>query len=130
MDGSYYEGLPGFYQQRRDLLVAGLREAGFACATPAGSYYVMAGFAAIDGESGATDFAMRLLREAKVAGVPGSNFYLTPGLGDREIRFAFCKRIETIEAAVRNLKGFASGRRVEARAGGPESTGVAAPPAS
>ncbi|HLF77965.1 MAG TPA: aminotransferase class I/II-fold pyridoxal phosphate-dependent enzyme, partial [Dehalococcoidia bacterium] len=104
---SYYESLPGFYQERRDLLVAGLREAGFTCAEPAGSYYVMADFSAIDPGSSDTEFAMKLLREAKVAGVPGSNFYLTPGLGEREIRFAFCKRKETIEAAVSNLRAFA-----------------------
>ena len=66
----------------------------------------MANFSAIDATSSSLDFAMRLLREAKVAGVPGSNFYLTPGRGDDEIRFAFCKRIETISAAVENLRRF------------------------
>jgi aminotransferase len=108
MPDSYYQSLPTFYQERRDLLVTGLREAGFSCASPAGSYYVMADFSAIDPDSASTDFAMRLLKEAKVAGVPGSNFYLTPGLGEHEIRFAFCKRLDTIEAAVANLRAFSA----------------------
>jgi aminotransferase len=104
MPESYYESLPGFYQERRDLLLQGLREAGFVCSAPAGSYYVMADFSAIDPESNSLDFAMRLLTEAKVAAVPGANFYLTPGLGEHEVRFAFCKQISTIEHAVENLR--------------------------
>jgi aminotransferase len=107
MPDAYYQGLPAFYQQRRDLLIAGLQGAGFNCTAPAGSYYVMADFSAIDPDISSTDFAMKLLSEAKVAGVPGTNFYLMPGLGEHEIRFAFCKRLETIEAAVRNLQAFA-----------------------
>jgi aspartate/methionine/tyrosine aminotransferase len=106
MPDDYYEGLPAFYQERRDLLIAGLRDAGFTCTPPAGSYYVMADFTSIDPDSDSTEFAMRLLQEAKVAAVPGSNFYLTPSLGDNEVRFAFCKRLETLEAAVKNLRAF------------------------
>ena len=111
MPGSYYEGLPAFYQTRRDLLVEGLRDAGFVCSAPAGSYYVMADFSGLDLESTPLDFAMRLLTEAKVAAVPGSNFYLTPGRGEHEVRFAFCKRLETIEAAVGNLRGLTAAKR-------------------
>jgi aminotransferase len=106
MPEEYYDGLPGFYLERRDLLVAGLRAAGFTCTAPAGSYYVMADFTGIDSTSNSTEFAMRLLTEAKVAAVPGSNFYLTPGKGENEIRFAFCKKLETLEAAVTNLIDF------------------------
>ena len=70
----------------------------------------MADFSKIDRTSSATDFAMRLLSDAKVASVPGSNFYRTPGRGETELRFAFCKRLETIEAALRNLHAFAGSR--------------------
>ncbi|HEX5369281.1 MAG TPA: aminotransferase class I/II-fold pyridoxal phosphate-dependent enzyme [Dehalococcoidia bacterium] len=101
---SYYEALPEFYQVRRDLLLEGLREAGFVCSAPAGSYYIMAGFSRLDSDSTSLEFAMRLLTESKVAAVPGSNFYLTPGRGEQEVRFAFCKRLETIERAVANLR--------------------------
>jgi aminotransferase len=66
----------------------------------------MADFTSIDPKSNSTEFAMRLLHEAKVAAVPGSNFYLTPGKGENEIRFAFCKKIETLQAAVANLIDF------------------------
>jgi aminotransferase len=63
----------------------------------------MADFSALAPDLNATDFTMKLLTEAKVAAVPGSNFYATPGIGERQVRFAFCKRIETLEAAARNL---------------------------
>jgi aminotransferase len=106
MPEDYYAGMPAFYQQRRDLLVEGLRSAGFICTSPDGSYYVMANFEALDPTATSFDFAMRLLHEARVAAVPGSNFYLTPGLGEHELRFAFCKRLETLEAALRNLRAF------------------------
>jgi aminotransferase len=102
----YYDGLPAFYKERRDRLVDGLRAAGFRCTPPDGSYYVMADFSSIDSASSATDFAMRLLADGKVAAVPGSNFYRTPGRGETELRFAFCKRLETIDAALRNLHAF------------------------
>jgi aminotransferase len=43
-----------------------------------------------------------------VAVVPGSSFYATPGLGKTMIRFAFAKKIETLEAAAARLR---AGRR-------------------
>ena len=104
MPESYYASLAGYYLERRDLLLTALRDAGFSCAAPDGAYYVMAGFAALDPTSSATEFSLKLLTEAKVAAVPGSNFYLTPGSGEHEVRFAFCKRTETIAAAARNLQ--------------------------
>ena len=100
---TYYAGLAGYYRERRDLLIETLRNAGFACAAPEGAYYIMADFSALAPDLNATDFTMKLLTEAKVAAVPGSNFYATPGIGERQVRFAFCKRIETLEAAARNL---------------------------
>jgi aminotransferase len=106
----YYEHLPTFYEERRNFLLAGLREAGFTCAAPAGSYYIMADFSSIDPTVSADDFAMSLLTVGKVAAVPGPNFYLSPGLGSRELRFAFCKRLETLAAAVANLKDWSSRR--------------------
>jgi aspartate/methionine/tyrosine aminotransferase len=103
MPDAYYRELAGYYLERRDLLVSALQRVGFSCTAPEGAYYVMADFSALDARATSTEFAMRLLTDIKVAAVPGSNFYLTPGLGDREIRFAFCKQLETIHAAVKNL---------------------------
>jgi aminotransferase len=35
--------------------------------------------------------------------VPGSSFYSDPARGAQQVRFAFCKRPETLEAAIANL---------------------------
>ena len=53
-------------------------------------------------------FARRLARgvdgERGVASVPGSSFYHRPADGRRFVRFAFCKRLETLEAAAAQLR--------------------------
>ena len=58
---------------------------------------------AIDDRDDVT-FAKWLTKEVKVATVPGSSFY-RPGAADGKhyIRFAFCKKHETLERAVENL---------------------------
>jgi aminotransferase len=38
-----------------------------------------------------------------VAVVPGSSFYHEPSLGSQLVRFCFCKKDETIEAAAERL---------------------------
>jgi len=38
-----------------------------------------------------------------VAVVPGSSFYRDPKDGARQVRFAFCKKPETLDEAVRRL---------------------------
>ena len=60
-----------------------------------------------------TAFAMRLIREVGVAAVPGSSFYSRPELGRTKLRFAFPKRLETLQLAAGRL---AAGRAVEAEA--------------
>ena len=40
---------------------------------------------------------------ARVAGVPGSSFYSAPERGATKLRFAFPKRLETLEAAAARL---------------------------
>ena len=98
----YYEGLAHAYRERRDVLIAGLRSAGFRCTSPQGAYYVLADFTAL---SDLTDeaFAEWLTRDIRVAPVPGSSFYSHPGLGRGQVRFAFCKTLPLLEDAVRRL---------------------------
>ena len=50
-----------------------------------------------DGERG------RLVADVGVAVVPGSSFYHDPALGRTQVRFTFCKRDETLQAAGRRL---------------------------
>lgn len=99
------------YRRRRDALVTALRETGLTCTPPEGAYYVMADASVL---GAADDFAAArmLVEQAGVAAVPGSSFY--PGNPDRGrtlLRFAFCKREETINEAARRLRAFAASVR-------------------
>jgi aminotransferase len=99
---SYYETLVADYRARRDLLLPALRDAGFRLDQPAGAYYVMTDIRDLTDEDDAA-FAMRLIRDPGVAAVPGSSFFSRPELGRTKLRFAFPKRLETLQAAAERL---------------------------
>jgi len=101
----YYEGLATEYRQRGEVLVDALSQAGFQCALPEGAYYVLADFGRLSDEDDTT-FSMRLAREAGVVPVPGSSFFGAPERGKSLVRFAFCKRMETLHEAGKRLVGF------------------------
>ena len=103
LPASYYEGLAEGYRARRDRLMPVLAEAGFRCFRPRGAYYVMTD---ISGFGFADDlaFTRHLVREVGVAAVPGSSFYRDPRDGAQQVRFAFCKRNETLDAAAGRLR--------------------------
>jgi aminotransferase len=102
----YYDTMEAEYRERRDVLVGALQDAGFGCRAPQGAYYVLADFSALSEEDDTT-FAKRLAREAGVASVPGSSFFSAPDRGRSLVRFAFCKRVETLMAAGERLRRFA-----------------------
>jgi aminotransferase len=112
----YYEKLAHEYRERRDVLYEGLMAAGFRCSSPQGAYYILADFSALS-DRGDDDFARWLARGGRtaefgsgVATVPGSSFYHDPASGRTRIRFAFCKRIETLRQAAERLREIASER--------------------
>ena len=47
---------------------------------------------------------MFLIEQVGVATVPGDNFYATGNEGDRYLRFAFCRSLETLQAAIDRLR--------------------------
>ncbi len=103
MPKTYYAGLAAGYQARRDKMVDILTQVGFGLQAPAGAYYIMADISAF----GAVDdvaFAQYLVREIGVATVPGSSFFRDKELGNQLIRFCFCKRDETLDAAADRLR--------------------------
>jgi len=99
---SYYADLAAGYQRRRDMLLDILTRCGFSCFTPAGAYYIMtdiSGFGFPDDVA----FARHLVTEIGVAAVPGSSFYRDPALGRTKLRFTFCKKDDTLNAAAERL---------------------------
>ena len=107
---SYYQNLAENYRKRRDRLVPALEEAGFRCFKPRGAYYVMTDISAF-GFPDDLAFTKYLVSEVGVAAVPGSSFYRNPKDGAKQVRFAFCKRDQTLDEAARRLKQIKTARR-------------------
>jgi aminotransferase len=103
LPASYYQGLADGYRARRDRLLPALAEAGFRCFRPRGAYYVMTDISRF-GFADDLAFTRHLVKEVGVAAVPGSSFYRDPREGAQQVRFAFCKRNETLDAAAERLR--------------------------
>ncbi|HWH00187.1 MAG TPA: pyridoxal phosphate-dependent aminotransferase [Pilimelia sp.] len=99
----YYAALRADLQARRDQLVAGLGDAGFAVLPPEGTYFVTADITPLGGRDG-LEFCRALPERAGVVAVPTQVFYDDQAAGRRLVRFAFCKRPEVIDEAVRRLR--------------------------
>jgi aspartate/methionine/tyrosine aminotransferase len=106
LPASYYSELADRYRTRRDHLIPALEKAGFRCYRPRGAYYVMTDISAF-GFHNDVEFAAHLVQEVGVACVPGSSFYKHPQDGSQQVRFAFCKKPETLDEAVRRLEKLA-----------------------
>src|SRR5258707_7318349 len=103
MPATYYQGLAEGYRKRRDRLIPALEKLGFRCFRPRGAYYVMTDIRGF-GFANDLEFTKYLVEEIGVATVPGSSFYNDPRDGSQQIRFAFCKRDETLDAAAERLR--------------------------
>ena len=100
--GDYLATFRADYTARRDLLVRGLQDAGFEVAVPAGTYMVLTGYSRLwSGDD--RSFAHHLVAHCGIATVPTSVFYHQPPQ-PAPLRFAFCKRLETLQAAVDTLR--------------------------
>jgi len=102
MPAEYYEKLARDYLERRDRLLGILTEAGFRCFKPRGAYYIMTDISAF-GFPDDVAFAKFLVKEIGVACVPGSSFYRDPADGRNIVRFTFCKKETTLQAAAERL---------------------------
>ncbi|MGX1957676.1 methionine aminotransferase [Serratia proteamaculans] len=96
-----YLGLAAFYQQKRDLLANALQDSRFELLPSRGSFFMLARFSGFSSESD-NDFAVRLIREAKVATIPLSAFY-SDGTDTGIIRLSFSKDNETLREGARRL---------------------------
>ncbi|MEP6993680.1 MAG: methionine aminotransferase [Acidobacteriota bacterium] len=99
----YYTSLAADYREKRDFLVRELARVGFAVGSPAGAYFVCADFRPF-GFDDDQKFVRHLIEHVGVAAIPPSVFYDRPERGRWYVRFAFCKKRETLEAAVERLE--------------------------
>jgi N-succinyldiaminopimelate aminotransferase len=97
-----YAGIARSLQDKRDLLVAGLREAGLSVSVPSGTYFVIADAAPLGARDG-LHLCRELPSRAGVVAVPVSVFHDDAEAARTLVRFAFCKRDDVLHEAVRRL---------------------------
>jgi N-succinyldiaminopimelate aminotransferase len=105
-------GLPdAFFDQtaadlavRRDRLCDGLERAGLEVFRPQATYFAMTDIRPL-GEEDGLEFCRRLPERCGVVAIPASVLYDDKDAGRSLVRFAFCKRPEVIDEAVRRLVG-------------------------
>jgi N-succinyldiaminopimelate aminotransferase len=96
------------YAKRRVALYEMLTKHGFECRLPEGSYFIVADYRGLS-EDHDREFVEKLIREAGVAAIPLSGFYLDPQRAQnkyRLVRFGFCKNLKTIHTADKRLANY------------------------
>lgn len=106
LDDEYFYALAADYQRKRDFLANVLRDCGLSITMPAGTYFVMANFESLSQKfEDDLAFCRYLISEVGIAAIPPTAFYCDEhrSLGQQWARFAFCKRMETLEQAAERL---------------------------
>ncbi|HMG45570.1 MAG TPA: pyridoxal phosphate-dependent aminotransferase [Acidimicrobiales bacterium] len=104
LDDAAFAGLAADLQAKRDVLCAGLREAGFTVHPPGGTYFVTADIRPLGSDDGMA-FCRALPERCGVVAVPNQVFYADQERGRHLVRFAFCKRLEVLTEAAERLAG-------------------------
>ena len=101
LGASYVDRVRAALESKRDRLCAGLSSAGFRVLRPSGTYFVTVdlGPGSLDGIS----YCRSLPERCGVVAVPTQVFYDNVDQGRHLIRFAFCKRDDVLDEAVRRL---------------------------
>jgi len=89
------------YQNRRDVLCAGLHAAGWMVDIPQATMYVWAPIPDVYKKMGSLEFSKKLLSDAKIAVAPGTGF---GHYGDGHVRFAMIENEARTRQAVRGIK--------------------------
>ncbi|TVZ94360.1 succinyldiaminopimelate aminotransferase [Streptomyces sp. BK340] len=101
---TYFEAFRAGMLARRDILAAGLTEAGFEVFKPAGTYFITTDIRPL-GEKDGFAFCRALPERAGVVAIPNAVFYDDREAGAPFVRFAFCKREEVLREAAERLRG-------------------------
>jgi aminotransferase len=94
------------YKRRREFILDGLNKLGFRCVMPSGAFYV---FACVKNTGlNAMEFAQRLLKEQKVAVVPGTAF----GQQYKDyVRISYASSFDNLKEALNRIAAFLRARK-------------------
>jgi len=101
---AFFQGLAADLQAKRDRLMPGLLEAGFDVYPTSGTYFVTADIRPLQPDGDGMAFCRQLPHACGVVAIPNEVLYLDKDAGRHLVRFAFCKRLDVIDEAVRRLK--------------------------
>ncbi|NOY52094.1 MAG: LL-diaminopimelate aminotransferase [Deltaproteobacteria bacterium] len=97
-DQSAVEGMRNLYQERRDTLIAGLRQSGLTCDPPTATFYL---WLPVPSGHNSTSFTKLLLEKAGVAVTPGNGFGPS---GEGYVRFALTVSKERLAEAAERIR--------------------------
>jgi N-succinyldiaminopimelate aminotransferase len=101
---AFFQHLATDLQAKRDRLMPGLLEAGFEVFPTSGTYFVTADIRPLQPDGDGMAFCRQLPHACGVVAIPNEVLYADREEGRHIVRFAFCKRLEVIDEAVRRLK--------------------------
>jgi N-succinyldiaminopimelate aminotransferase len=99
---TYFTGFRDDLRHKRDLLAAGLTAAGFDVFAPDGTYFITTDISPL-GITDGLEFCHALPVRCGVVAIPNVVFYDDVKVGQSQVRFTFCKKVEVLEAAVERL---------------------------
>lgn len=97
LPNKYIDSMVKEYDRRRRLIVSGLNGIGLKTMMPEGSFYAFANI----GKRNSVDFSNLLLKKAKVAVIPGTEF---GKYGEGYVRCSFATKYELIEKALDKIE--------------------------
>ena len=106
MPDDYFVDMMADYTRKRQLMGETLEAIGFNVPWPQGAYYILGDFSPLagrDGFSNDQEASETLIREAKIAAVPGNSFFQHPEDGRYFLRFCFAKEWPVLQEACNSL---------------------------
>jgi len=100
-DKTNYEDIGKFYQRKRDYFQSLIESSSFEIIPTKGTYFQLLNYKNITNET-ENDFAVRMIKEFKLASIPVSAFY-NKAIDNHVLRFCFAKKEETLEKAAEVL---------------------------
>jgi len=101
---AYFRDFSADLQAKRDRLLPGLHKAGFTVYATSGTYFVTVDIRPLRADGDGLAFCRELPKRCGVVAIPNEVFYANKHEGRHLVRFAFCKRFEVLDEAVKRLQ--------------------------
>lgn len=100
---AFFQALAADLEGKRDRLLPGLEAAGLIAYRPEATYFTTVDIRPLRPDGDGVAFCLDLPERVGVVAIPNQVFYANPEHGRHLVRFACCKRLDVIDAAVERL---------------------------